>query len=76
MRQLYPRIANRDFKPRAYSRQLAKDLHMLEDLAHRVGLDAPMLREATRLYQGLVDRGFSELDSSAVIKMYETAGPA
>jgi 3-hydroxyisobutyrate dehydrogenase-like beta-hydroxyacid dehydrogenase len=76
LRQLYPRIAERDFKPRAYARQLAKDLHMLEDLAGSVGLEAPMLREAHHMYQGLVDRGFSELDVSAVIKMYETAGPA
>ncbi len=76
LRQLYPRIAERDFKPRAYSRQLAKDLHMLEDLADSVGLDAPMLREAHRKYQDLVDRGFSELDVAAVVKMYETAGPA
>jgi 3-hydroxyisobutyrate dehydrogenase len=76
LRQLYPRIANRDFAPRAYSRQLAKDLQMVETLADSVGLEAAMLMQAHRAYRGLVDRGFSELDSSAVIKMYETAEQA
>jgi len=73
LRQLYPRIVARDFRPRAYVRQLAKDLHMVEALTRAVGMPAPMLGEASRMYQGLVDRGESELDSSAVVKMYEAA---
>lgn len=72
LRQLYPRIVARDFEPRAYVRQLAKDLHMVADLTDAAGMPAPMLGEALRLYQAMVDRGDSELDSSAVVKMYET----
>ncbi len=73
LRQLYPRIVARDFQPRAYVRQLVKDLHMVEALTAAAGMPAPMLGEASRMYQALVDRGDSELDSSAVVKMYETA---
>jgi 3-hydroxyisobutyrate dehydrogenase-like beta-hydroxyacid dehydrogenase len=72
LRQLYPRIVARDFKPRAYSRQLVKDLHMVEELADAAGMPAPMLGQASRMYQALIDQGFAELDSSAVVKMYET----
>ncbi len=71
MRQLFPRIANRDFAPRAYSRQLAKDLHILEDLASGVGLHASMLHQAAIKYDRLVEGGFAELDAAAVVKMYE-----
>jgi 3-hydroxyisobutyrate dehydrogenase-like beta-hydroxyacid dehydrogenase len=74
MRQLFPRMANRDFVPRAYSRQLAKDLHLLENLAERVGLEAPMLHQATKQYARLIDAGFSELDSAAIVKVYEPEG--
>lgn len=73
LRQLYPRIVARDFRPRAYSRQLVKDLHMVEELADAAGMPAPMLGQASRMYQALVDQGFAELDSSAVVKIYETA---
>jgi 3-hydroxyisobutyrate dehydrogenase-like beta-hydroxyacid dehydrogenase len=73
LRQLYPRIVARDFRPRAYVRQLAKDLHMVEDLADGAGMSAPMLSQASRMYEALVKEGLAELDVSAVIKMYETA---
>jgi 3-hydroxyisobutyrate dehydrogenase len=76
LRQLYPRIVERDFRPRAYVRQLVKDLHMVEELAAAAGMAAPMLGEARRMYQALADHGFAELDSSAVVKMYETAAEA
>jgi len=73
LRQLYPRIAARDFQPRAYARQLAKDLRMVEELANAAGMQAPMLSQAHRMYQALVDRGHAELDVSAVVKLYENA---
>jgi 3-hydroxyisobutyrate dehydrogenase-like beta-hydroxyacid dehydrogenase len=71
MRQLFPRIAERDFVPRAYSRQLAKDLQLLQDLAGSVGLDAPMLHQAAEQYQRLCAAGHAELDAAAIIKIYE-----
>jgi 3-hydroxyisobutyrate dehydrogenase-like beta-hydroxyacid dehydrogenase len=76
LRQLYPRIVERDFRPRAYVRQLVKDLHMVEELTAAAAMPAPMLSEASRMFQALADRGFAELDSSAVVKMYETVAKA
>lgn len=76
LRQLYPRIVERDFRPRAYVRQLLKDLHMVEELTAGVGMPSPMLSAASSLYQALADAGFTELDTSAIVKMYETAATA
>jgi 3-hydroxyisobutyrate dehydrogenase-like beta-hydroxyacid dehydrogenase len=73
LRQLYPRIVERDFRPRAYARQLVKDLHMVEALAGAVAMPAPMLSQASRMYEALVEAGGAELDSSAVVKVYESA---
>ncbi|MCB1488360.1 MAG: NAD(P)-dependent oxidoreductase [Bauldia sp.] len=73
LRQLYPRIVERDFRPRAYVRQIVKDLHMVEELAESTGTPTPMLGTAYELYRGLATSGSSELDSSAIVKMYETA---
>ncbi len=72
LRQLYPRIVERDFRPRAYVRQLAKDLMMVEKLTKAAAMPAPMLGEASRMYRALVERGDAELDSSAVVRLYET----
>jgi 3-hydroxyisobutyrate dehydrogenase len=75
LRQLYPRMVARDFKPRAYARQLVKDLHMVEALTRETGMVAPMLGAASRMYDGLIERGDAELDVSAIVRMYETAPP-
>ncbi len=72
LRQLYPRMVARDFRPRAYARQLVKDMHMVEALAAGVGLPAPMLRQSCAMYEALLERGGAELDVSAVVTMYET----
>ena len=72
LRQLYPRMVARDFRPRAYARQLVKDMHMVEALAAGVGLPAPMLRQSCAMYEALLEQGGAELDVSAVVTMYET----
>jgi 3-hydroxyisobutyrate dehydrogenase len=76
LRQLYPRIVARDFQPRAYARQLLKDLRMVEAAATGAGMQAPMLAEARRMYAALVDRGDGELDTSAVVRLYEVGAAA
>jgi 3-hydroxyisobutyrate dehydrogenase len=76
LRQLYPRIAARDFRPRAYARQLAKDLRMVEELADAAKMPTPMLSQAHLMYQMLVNRGDAALDAAAVVTMYETVAAA
>ena len=76
LRQIYPRIIARDFEPRAYARQLLKDLRMVEAAVTGAGLQAPMLAEARRMYAALVQQGDGELDTSAVVKLYEAGAVA
>jgi 3-hydroxyisobutyrate dehydrogenase-like beta-hydroxyacid dehydrogenase len=70
MKAYWPRMVQRDFAPRGYVRQLLKDLEMVN--AWAAGLDAqrPMLAQALFLYRELAKRGHSELDTSAVVKLY------
>jgi len=70
MKAYWPRMVSRDFAPRGYVRQLLKDLEMVN--AWAAGLDAqrPMLSQALFLYRELKKRGETELDTSAVVKLY------
>ena len=71
MKAYWPRMVTRDFAPRGYVRQLLKDLEMVN--AWAAGLDAqrPMLSQALFLYRELAKRGDTELDTSAIRKLYD-----
>jgi 3-hydroxyisobutyrate dehydrogenase-like beta-hydroxyacid dehydrogenase len=71
MKAYWPRMVSRDFAPRGYVRQLLKDLEMVNKWA--AGLDAqrPMLSQALFLYRELAKRGNTELDTSAIRKLYD-----
>jgi 3-hydroxyisobutyrate dehydrogenase len=70
LQRLYPRMVARDFAPQGYARQLRKDLEMVHEFAAAVGTPAPMLQQALALYRRLIEAGHSELDTSAVFKLY------
>jgi 3-hydroxyisobutyrate dehydrogenase len=72
LQRLYPRMVARDFAPQGYARQLRKDLEMVNEFAATVGTPAPMLQQALALYRQLIAAGHSELDTSAVFKLYES----
>jgi 3-hydroxyisobutyrate dehydrogenase-like beta-hydroxyacid dehydrogenase len=72
LQRLYPRMVARDFAPQGYARQLRKDLEMVREFAAAVGTPAPMLQQALTLYRRLIEAGHSELDTSAVFKLYES----
>lgn len=72
LQRLYPRMVARDFAPQGYARQLRKDLEMVNEFAAAVGTPAPMLQQALALYRQLIEAGHSELDTSAVFKLYES----
>jgi 3-hydroxyisobutyrate dehydrogenase len=72
LQRLYPRMVARDFAPQGYARQLTKDLEMVSAFAKTLGSPAPMLEESLELYRSLVAAGHSELDTSAVFKLYES----
>jgi len=69
--QIVPRMLARDFEPRGYARQLLKDLDMVLAYAGRLKLPTPMTAQAQTLYRWLVHLGHAELDTSAVLKIYE-----
>jgi 3-hydroxyisobutyrate dehydrogenase-like beta-hydroxyacid dehydrogenase len=71
LQRLYPRMAQRDFAPQGYARQLLKDLEMVNEFAGGMKAPVPMTGEALSLYRMLIHQGFAELDTSAVFKLYE-----
>ena len=71
LQRLYPRMVRRDFAPEGYARQLLKDLEIVNELAAGLKAPTPMMGEALSLYRMLVHRGFAELDTAAVLKLYE-----
>lgn len=73
LQKLYPRMVQRDFAPQGYARQLLKDLEMVNAFAGGLKAPVPMAGEALSLYRMLVRRGYAELDTAAVFKLYETS---
>jgi 3-hydroxyisobutyrate dehydrogenase len=71
LQKLYPRMVRRDFAPQGYARQLLKDLEMVNEFAGGLKAPTPMMGEALLLYRMLIHRGHSELDTAAVLKLYE-----
>ena len=71
MEAYWPRMVTEDFEPRGYLRQLHKDLEMVNDWAGHMKAPAPMLMQALSLYRLAMSKGWSELDSSAVVKIYD-----
>ena len=76
LQKLYPRMVARDFAPQGYARQLLKDLEMVNAFAGSLQAPAPMTGVALSLYRMLIHLGYSELDTSAVFKLYERDAPA
>lgn len=70
LKAYWPRMVERDFAPRGYVRQLLKDLEMVNAWASGLGGRAPTLQAALDAYRELKKRGLTELDTSAVVKLY------
>jgi 3-hydroxyisobutyrate dehydrogenase len=70
MKAYWPRMVERDFAPRGYVRQLLKDLEMVNDWAGGLQARTPVLQSALEAYREAKKRGWSELDTSAVVKLY------
>lgn len=70
LKDVTPRLVQRDFAPRGFVRQVLKDLDMVGDLAKEMKSPTPMVAQATSLYRLMVARGHSELDACAVMRLY------
>jgi 3-hydroxyisobutyrate dehydrogenase len=71
LQKLYPRMVKRDFTPQGYVRQLLKDLEMVNEFAGALKAPTPMMSEALTLYRMVAHLGHTELDTAAVLKLYE-----
>jgi 3-hydroxyisobutyrate dehydrogenase-like beta-hydroxyacid dehydrogenase len=71
LKNLYPRMVKRDFAPLGYVRQLLKDLEMVNEFAGGLKAPTPMMGEALTLYRMLAHLGHTELDTAALVKLYE-----
>ncbi len=72
LRQLYPRMAARDFEPpRAYARQLLKDVHAVEEFAAGLGLDLPLVEAAVRQHEAHVTPENAMVDPASIIRLYD-----
>ncbi|HVE48184.1 MAG TPA: NAD(P)-dependent oxidoreductase [Casimicrobiaceae bacterium] len=71
LQRVYPRMAARNFAPQGYARQLLKDLEMVNAYVGDLKAPAPMTGTALSLYRLLILLGHSELDTSALFKIYE-----
>jgi 3-hydroxyisobutyrate dehydrogenase len=71
LQRLYPRMVAREFAPQGYARQLLKDLELVSAFAGALKSPAPMAGQALSLYRMLIRLGHAELDTSAVMKLYE-----
>jgi 3-hydroxyisobutyrate dehydrogenase-like beta-hydroxyacid dehydrogenase len=71
----FPRMAQGDFAPRGYARQVLKDLEMLQAAAADAHVAMPMASQALTLYRLLVASGRSELDAGAVAALYPRQRP-
>ncbi len=74
LQNLYPRMQRRDFAPLGYARQLLKDLEMVHEYAAGLKAPTPMMGEALSLYRILVHLGHAELDTGAILKIYDRTG--
>jgi len=70
LKAYWPRMVQRDFAPRGYVRQLLKDLEMVSAWAAKLQSRTPVLESALEAYRELKNKGHSELDTAAVVKLY------
>jgi len=69
--RFFPRMIQGDFDPAGYARQVLKDLDMVVDLAQQTNTPVPMSSQSTALYRVLIAKGHSELDATAILKIYD-----
>lgn len=72
LQQLYPRMQARDFEPpRAYARQLLKDVHAVEDFVAGLGLELPLISAAVRRHEAHITPENAMIDPASLIRLYE-----
>lgn len=72
LQQLYPRMQARDFTPpRAYARQLLKDMHAVGDTIEALGLNLPLIGAAINQHEAFVTPDNAMSDPAAITQLYQ-----
>lgn len=75
LQTLYPRMQAGDFDPpRAYARQLLKDMHAVGDTVEGLGLSLPVIGSAIGQHEAFVAGGNEMTDPAAISRVYERKG--
>ena len=72
LKDLFPRIVNRDFEPKGYTSQILKDLQMVSKLAETKNTPIPMSSLTTKLFTILTNSAKENLDGTSIIKLYDS----
>ncbi len=71
LKVLYPQMQARAFDPpRAYARQLLKDLKAVKEFAHGLQLELPMVELAQQRYADFVEAGNAMQDPASIVNLY------
>ncbi|MDN7241423.1 NAD(P)-dependent oxidoreductase [Planococcus sp. N028] len=68
---LAPRMIADDFQPGFYIKHFIKDMKIAAEEAEAWGLNLPGLRLSLSMYESLVDKGYSDNGTQALIKYYD-----
>jgi 3-hydroxyisobutyrate dehydrogenase-like beta-hydroxyacid dehydrogenase len=67
-----PKMIARAFDGKVESRLHHKDIHIVLDMARRLGLDLPASTAAARVWTALQERGGAKRDSAAIVDVLDT----
>jgi 3-hydroxyisobutyrate dehydrogenase len=72
LRKIYPQMAARDFDPpRAYARQLLKDMKNVKAFARACGCELPVIEQAIDRYERYVGQGNEMADAASIARLYD-----
>lgn len=72
LRKIYPQMAARDFDPpRAYARQLLKDMKNVAEFARAAGCELPVIERAVDQYERYVREGNEMADAASIARLYD-----
>jgi 3-hydroxyisobutyrate dehydrogenase len=72
LRKIYPQMAARDFDPpRAYARQLLKDMKNVTAFARAAGCELPVIEQAVDRYERYVREGNEMADAASIARLYD-----
>jgi 3-hydroxyisobutyrate dehydrogenase len=69
-----PRMLSGDFAPGFYSKHFLKDLRIALDSAKAMGLNLPLLALAESLFARMQEKGFGDLGTQALYRLYQGGG--